>query len=77
MSYVTKMIDIIMSCLANFTLRFENHDSSTQFLKDITPNAYAMWVKKDTQERHLVGYSYIGLGPKKNWLILSGLTNFS
>ena len=77
MSDVTKIIDIIISCLANFTLRFENHDSSTQFSKDIIPNAHAVWVKKDTQERHLVGYSYIGLGPKKNWLIPSTLTNFS
>ena len=77
MSDVKKMIDTIISCLANFTLRFENHDPSTQFSKDITPNAHAVWVKKGTQEGHLVGYSYIGLGPKKNWLILSTLTNFS
>ena len=39
MSDVMKMIDTIISCLANFTLRFENHDSSTQSSKDITPNA--------------------------------------
>ena len=42
MSDVMKMIDTIISCLANFTLRFENHDSSTQSSKDITPNACVM-----------------------------------
>ena len=45
---VMKMIDIITSCLANFILRFENRNSSTQSFKDITPNTHAMWVKKDT-----------------------------
>ena len=45
---VMKMIDTITSCLANFTLRFENHNSSTQSSKDITPNAHVMWVKKGT-----------------------------
>ena len=45
---VMKMIDTITSCLANFTQRFENHNSSTQSSKDITPNARAMWVKKVT-----------------------------
>jgi len=45
---VMKMIDTITSCLANFTLRFENHKSSTQSSKDITPNACAAWVKKGT-----------------------------
>ena len=39
---VMKMIDTITSCLANFTLRFENCNSSTQSFKDITPNAYVM-----------------------------------
>ena len=49
MSNVMKMIDTIISCLANFTLRIENHDSSTQSSKDITlKNTYAVWVKKDT-----------------------------
>ena len=48
MSDVMKMIDTITSCLANFTLRFENNDSSTQSSKDITPNARAVWVKKGT-----------------------------
>ena len=48
MSDVIKMIDTITPCLANFTLRFENHDSSTQSSKDITPNTHAMWVKKVT-----------------------------
>ena len=43
---VMKMIDTITSCLVNFTLRFENCNSSTQSSKDITPNARAMWVKK-------------------------------
>ena len=45
---VMKMIDTITSCLANFTLRFENRNSSTQSSKDITPNARAVWVKKGT-----------------------------
>ena len=35
---VMKMIDTITSCLAKFTLRFENCHSSTQSSKDITPN---------------------------------------
>ena len=43
---VMKMIDTINSCLANFTLRFENRNSSTQSFKDITPNARVVWVKK-------------------------------
>ena len=42
MSDVMKMIGTITSCLANFTLRFENHGSSTQSSKDITPNAHAV-----------------------------------
>ena len=45
---VMKMIDTITSCLANFILRFENCNSSTQSYKDITPNARAVWVKKGT-----------------------------
>ena len=45
---VMKMITTITSCLANFTLRFENCNSSTQSSKDITPNAHVVWVKKDT-----------------------------
>ena len=45
---VMKMIDTITSCLENFTLRFENRNSSTQSSKDITPNAYVVWVKKGT-----------------------------
>ena len=45
---VMKMIDTITSCLANFTLRFKNHNSSTQSSKDITPNACDVWVKKGT-----------------------------
>ena len=48
MSDVMKMIDTITSCLANFTLRFENHGSSTQSSKDIAPNAHVVWVKKGT-----------------------------
>ena len=48
MSDVMKMIDTITSCLANFTLRFENHGSSTQSSKDITLNARAVWVRKGT-----------------------------
>ena len=45
---IMKMIDTITSCLANFTLRFENRNSSIQSSKDITQNTRAMWVKKDT-----------------------------
>ena len=45
---VMKMIDTITSCLANFALRFENRNSSTQSSKDITQNARAMWVKRGT-----------------------------
>ena len=45
---VIKMIDTITSCLANFTLRFENRNSSTLSYKDITPNARVVWVKKGT-----------------------------
>ena len=48
MGDVMKMINSITSCLANFTLRFENHDSSTQSSKDITINSCAVWVKKST-----------------------------
>ena len=45
---VMKMIDTITSCLANFTLMFENCKSSIQSSKDITTNARAVWVKKGT-----------------------------
>jgi len=45
---VMKMIDTITSWLANFTLRFENRNSSTQSSMDITPNARAVWVKNGT-----------------------------
>ena len=45
---VMKMIDTITSYLANFTLRFENRNSSTQSSKDITLNARAVWVNKGT-----------------------------
>ena len=45
---VMKMIDTITSCLENFTLRFENRNSSTQSSKDITPNTCVVWVKKGT-----------------------------
>ena len=45
---VIKMIDTITSFFANFILRFENRNSSTQPSKDITPNACAVWVKKGT-----------------------------
>ena len=47
-SDVMKMIDTITSCLANFTLRFGNHGSSTQSSKDITPKTRVVWVKKGT-----------------------------
>ena len=33
-----KIIDTITSCLASFSQRFENHSSSTQSYRDITPN---------------------------------------
>ena len=46
---VMRMIDTITSCLTNFTQRFENHNSSTQSSKDITPNARTVWVKKGTR----------------------------
>ena len=39
---VMKMIDTITSCLANFTLRFENRCSSTQSSKDINPNPHSV-----------------------------------
>ena len=45
---VIKMIDTITSYLANFTLRYENRNLSTQSFKDIIPNARAVWVKKGT-----------------------------
>ena len=45
---VMKMIDTITSYLENFTLRFENRNSSAQSSKDISPNAHAVWVKKVT-----------------------------
>ena len=45
---VMKMIDTITSSLENFTLRFENRNSSTQSSKDITPNACVVCVKKGT-----------------------------
>ena len=47
-SDVMKMIDTITSCLANFTLRFKNRGTSTQFSKDIASNACAVRVKKGT-----------------------------
>ena len=43
-----KIIDTITSCLASFNQRFENHSSSTQSYRDITPNTRAVWVKKGT-----------------------------
>ena len=39
---VIKIIDTITSCLASFSQRFENHNSSTQSSRDITPNACAL-----------------------------------
>ena len=48
MNDVMKMIDTITSCSANFTLRFENHGSSTQSSKDIIPNTRVVWVKNGT-----------------------------
>ena len=43
---VIKIIDTITSCLASFSQRFENHNSSTQSSRDIILNARAVWVKK-------------------------------
>ena len=45
---VMKMMDTITSCLANFTPRFENRNSSIKSSKDITPNARVVWVKRGT-----------------------------
>ena len=45
---VMKMIDTITSCLANFTIMFENRKSCTQSYNDITPNTCAVWVKRGT-----------------------------
>ena len=45
---VIKIIDTITCCLASFSQRFENHNSSTQSSRDIIPNAHVVWVKKGT-----------------------------
>ena len=45
---VIKMIDAFTTCLASFTIRFESHNNRTQPLRDITPNACVVWVKKGT-----------------------------
>ena len=47
-SDVMKITDTITLCLASFNQRFENHNSSTQSSRDITPNARVVWVKKGT-----------------------------
>ena len=45
---VMKMIDAFTTYLASFNRRFESPNSHTQSYRDITPNAYDVWVKKDT-----------------------------
>ena len=45
---VMKMIDAFTTCLANFSRRFESHNTRTQSYRDITPNTRDVWVKKDT-----------------------------
>ena len=45
---VIKMIGAFTNCLESFTRRFESPNSRTQSYKDITPNAYDMWVMKGT-----------------------------
>ena len=45
---VMKMINAFTSCLASFSRRFEGHNTRTQSYRDITPNARAVWVKRDT-----------------------------
>ena len=43
-----KMIDAFTTCLESFTRRFESPNSRTQSYRDITPNAYDVWVKRGT-----------------------------
>ena len=45
---VMKMIGAFTNCLESFTRRFKSPNSCTQSYRDITPNAYDMWVKKGT-----------------------------
>ena len=45
---VMKMIDAFTICLANFSRRFESHNTHTQSYRYITPNARDVWVKKGT-----------------------------
>ena len=45
---VIKIIDAFTTYLASFTRRFESHNNRTKSVKDITPNARVMWVKKGT-----------------------------
>ena len=45
---VMKMIDTFTTCLVSFTRRFESHNTRTQSVKDITPNACVVWVKRGT-----------------------------
>ena len=43
-----EMLKKISSCLASFTLRFENYVDCTFLSKDLTQRTYAVWVKKST-----------------------------
>ena len=43
-----KMINAFTTCLANFNIRFEGHNTRTQSYRDITPNACDVWLKKVT-----------------------------
>ena len=45
---VMKMIEAFTTCLENFNSKFEGHNSRTQSYRDITPNAYNVWVKRGT-----------------------------
>ena len=45
---VMKMIDAFTTCLASFTKRFVSDNNRTQSVRDITPNARVVWVKKGT-----------------------------
>nr|POE83703.1 hypothetical protein CFP56_31428 [Quercus suber] len=45
---VMKMIGAFTTCLESFTRRFDSPNSRTQSVKDITPNARDVWVKRGT-----------------------------
>ena len=45
---VMKMIDAFTTCLTGFNKRFESQNNSTQSFRDISSNAYVVWVKRGT-----------------------------